>query len=265
MRLPLALLLSFTALLGQTSQERGKRAIEAALAALGGERYLAMQDRVESGRAYSFYRERLSGLSRATLSTRYLKPQPSAAPGTLWVRERQSFGKDGRDGSVLFADGAGYNISFRGARPVPKDTLDRYRETTLHNIFYILRERLSEPGMIFEYQKSDVVDNRPVDEVNITDSDNRVVTVYLDQGGKLPARQVWYRRDPLTRDRLEEVTIFSNYRDVGGGVQWPYYVQRLRNGDKVFQIYCDSVAINQGLDDSPFTLPLDMKVLKPGK
>ncbi len=42
---------------------RGKQVVDDAIAALGGDKFLAMQDRVESGRAYSFYRENFSVLS----------------------------------------------------------------------------------------------------------------------------------------------------------------------------------------------------------
>lgn len=149
MRVILLLALSLITAFAQTIQERGKRAIDQALAALGGDRYLAMQDRTESGRVYSFYREQLSGLSRATIYTRYLQRPEPPVPGKIWVRERQSFGKNERDGAVLFTDDQGYQVTFRGARPVPQETLDRYRDTTLHNIFYILRQRLGEPGLIF--------------------------------------------------------------------------------------------------------------------
>ncbi len=47
----------------ETKAERGKRVIDEALAALGGEKYLSMENRLETGRAYSFYRDRLTGLS----------------------------------------------------------------------------------------------------------------------------------------------------------------------------------------------------------
>jgi hypothetical protein len=57
------LLLAALASAADTSAERGKHVIDQAVAALGGDRFLNMQDRVESGRAYSFYREQLSGLS----------------------------------------------------------------------------------------------------------------------------------------------------------------------------------------------------------
>ena len=69
------------------------------------------------------------------------------------MRERQTFGKD-EDYYVLFTDNNGYMVTFRGARPMPTERYTRWIETTRRNIFYILRNRLKEPGMIFESQGS---------------------------------------------------------------------------------------------------------------
>jgi hypothetical protein len=243
----------------ETAQERGKRVVMAALDALGGDRFLAMNDRVESGRAYSFYREKLSGLSRATIYTRYLPP---AKPGTLAVRERQMFGKHEDFGVLITEDAEGWDVTFRGARPLPKAQMERYHDTTLHNILYILRQRLKEPGMIFESLGSDVIDNMPVEIVDISDANNEVTTVYFHQSTKLPVRQKFLRRDLVTRERHEEVTIFSKYRDAGG-VQWPFAIQRLRDGDKLFEMYSDTVEIDKKLPDAEFQLPSDVRRLKP--
>jgi len=252
------------AALGQSKQERGRRIVEEALAALGGERFLAMQDRTESGRAYSFFREELSGLSRAIIYTRYLtRPAKSAAGGEVHLRERQSFGKEEDRGAVLFSEGQGYQITFRGARPLPAETVNRFREMTVSNIFYILRQRWDEAGQLFEHRGSEIFDNQPAEAVDIVDTDNRVVTVLFERSSKLPVRQVFNRRDPRTRERIEEVSIYGKYRDVGGGVQWPYTIQRYRAGEKIFEMYSDTVTVNSGLSDNLFLLPADMKILKP--
>jgi hypothetical protein len=240
-------------------QERGKRVVAEALAALGGEKFLAMQDRVETGRVYSFYREELRGLSRARIYTRYLTQAPASSP--LAQRERQSFGKKDEESAVLFSDGKAWEITFRGARPLADDALARYHETTLRNVFYILRMRLKEPGLVFESRGSDIIDNNPVELVDITDSDNHTTSVAFHSSTKLPVRQVFIRRDPKTRDRFEEVTVFSKYRDAGNGVMWPLTIERMRDGEKIFEIYSESVEINQGLTDDLFTLPGNMKVL----
>jgi len=138
---------------------------------------------------------------------------------------------------------------------MPDDLVARFRDSTLHNIFYILRQRMEEPGLVFEARGSDIVENLPVEIVDITDADNRTVTVYFHRTTKLPVRQVYWRRDPNTRERNEEVTYYSKYRDVGGGVMWPFAIERERNGEKIFQMFSDSVTINKDLTDDLFTLP----------
>ncbi len=248
----------------QTKQERGRRLADEVIAALGGERFLAMRDRVERGRAYSFYREELSGLARAALYTRYLDADASPDPKVLYVLERQAFGKD-EDSVVLFERDKGWSITFRGARPINEERLERYRDSTQRSVFYILRQRLREKGLVFEHQGSDIVDNQPVEILDVTDSENRVVTIYLNRSTKLPERQVFFRRDPKTRIRHEEVTIYAKYRDVGGGVQWPFVMQRLRDGEKVFSLFAESVAIDQKLAETLFAVPAGVKILPPAR
>ena len=256
-----ALSVALPAARAESSQERGKHVIDEAVTALGGERFLQMQDRIESGRAYSFYREELNGLSIAKIYTRYLiRPEPPV-PDFLGLRERQAFGKK-ENSAVILADGKGYEITFRGARPLPDTTIDRFKESAQRNVLYILRQRLGEPGLIMESRGTDVVENQSVDIIDITDADNRTVTVYFSRVTHLPLRQVTYRRDPETKEKIEEVTRFSKYRDVGDGVMWPFDVQRERNGEKIYQMFSDSVVINQDLKDNLFTLPADMKILK---
>jgi len=258
MRVLLLLAMSMSLLSAETRQERGKRLIDEAIAALGGDAFLQMKDRVEDGRAYSFYRDELSGLSRAKIYTQYITP---GKEGELAVRERQSFGKD-EYSSVLFNREGGWEITFRGARPLRDEQIERYRESTRNNIFYIFRTRLKEPGMMFDSRGTEVWENQPVENIDITDSENRVVTLSIHHSTKLAVRQVFYRRDPKTRERIEEVTIYSKYRDVGG-VQWPYTIQRIRNGEKVYSMFSDSVTINQNLPDTLFILPSDIERLPP--
>jgi hypothetical protein len=256
MKFAASFLCAFAAL-AQSTPDRGRQIVEDALAALGGPKFQAVKDRVETGRAYSFYRDQLTGLAVAKISTRYLD---KASAGTLAQRERQVFGKD-EDQVILFLPENAYQITYRGARPLQTQRFTRYVETTRRNIFYILRHRMNEPGMVFESKGSTVWQNTPIDIVDIIDADNNVVTVYFQKSTKLPVRQDFTRRDPKTKERIEEVSIYSKYRDVGGGVQWPFAIRVERNGEKLFELYSESVAINQGLTDDLFTLPGGMKVL----
>jgi hypothetical protein len=240
----------------ETAAERGKRVVYEALQALGGDAFLHMQDRVESGRGYGFYREQLSGLAVVKIYTRYLAP----VPGQIAQRERDAQGKN-EASVVLFTENGAWEVTFRGARPLADLRYNNYTDGTLRNIFYILRQRLDEPGLAFYSQGMDMYENRPVEIVDITDAANRTVTVYFDQFTKLPTRQAFKRRNPEYKDFDTEVTIFSNFRDVGGGVKWPGATVRERNGEKILEVYSDSVEINRGLKDDLFALPGNLKIL----
>ncbi|MBL8232463.1 MAG: hypothetical protein JNL98_28455 [Bryobacterales bacterium] len=257
-----ALLLSVCALplRAQSREEKGKRVLEEAIAALGGPRFLDMRDRTEYGRVYSFYRERLSGLTHARIFTRYLTRPAAPPPDFFGIRERQSFGKDEEDYAVLFNEKEGWQVSFRGARPIGKEAEDRFRDSTRRNIFYMLRMRLGEPGMLIEHEGADVWENQPVQIVNITDSENKTVRAFFHSTTKLPVKQEYVRRDEKTRERFEELSRFSKYRDVTG-VQWPFQVQRERNGEKVFEIFAERVTINNDLKDDIFALSTKIKIL----
>ena len=249
----ICLLFSSAAFAQTAAEKRGKQIVDEAVAALGGEKFLTMEDRVESGRAYSFYRDQLTGLSIAKIYTRYLTVANGKSGEDIGQRERQAFGKN-EDTSVLFTENAGWEISWRGSKDMAKERYDRYRETTLRNVLYIFRQRLHEPGMIFESRGTDVFENLPVEIVDITDSQNRVVTVYFHQSTKLPVRQLYVWANPETKQRDQETTHFARYREVDG-VQWPYEITRERNGEKIYQIFSESVLINRDLTDNLFTPP----------
>jgi hypothetical protein len=254
------MIVAASALQAENMQERGKRVVNECVEALGGPKFLALDNVVETGRAYSFYREQLNGLTIARISRRWLNKVEDPSK-TLAVLEREDFGKK-FDYGVLFQQDAAYDITFRGARPLANDRFERYERSTMRDIFYILRERLHEPGLVFESRGADVWDNNPVEIVDITDVENNVVTVYFHKTTKVPLREVMVWRDPKTKDRNEEVTLYTKFREVDG-VQWPQTVQRNRNGEKVYEMFSDSLEINKKLPGSIFDLPAGMKKLKP--
>ena len=113
-------LLSVAAASAQTNEDKGKRIVMDALAALGGDRFLAMRDRTETGSAYSFYNEQLSGLTVATIQTKYRTGPGQPSINSLGMLERQAFGKKQEYGSVLFTNTPATTSLF--AAPVPFPT-----------------------------------------------------------------------------------------------------------------------------------------------
>lgn len=242
----------------ETPQERGRKVIADTIHALGGDGFRQMTTRSESGRAYSFYREEINGLSIARYYTKYL---PADEKGTLRQSQRQSFGKK-EENWVLLTGKDSWDVTFRGARKLPEERMQQYRESTLRDIFYILRIRIDEPGLIFETRARDVVENQSVEVVDVVDADNRKLTVFINANTYLPVKQTFQRWDANINDRRDEVTRFTKYREAGNGVMWPYDVQRERDKERLSQLYADKIVIGETLDPGMFELPPGMKIIE---
>jgi hypothetical protein len=251
-------LVASTALAGETAKDRGKRLIDKAIEGLGGDAFRNMRTRTEIGRASSFYRDQLTGYSQSRVYTKYLEPDSSAR---ILELQRQVFGKKLEDGATLFTANEGYDVTYRGAKPLADDQVERFREATLHDIFYILRQRLQEPGIEFEGAGADIVENQPVEAIDIYDAENRNVRVWVNSDTFLPAKQRYYRFDPVINERREEVTRYAKYRSAGG-VMWPHTIARERDTEKTNEMNSESVTINDALPESLFELPNGIKILK---
>jgi hypothetical protein len=254
----LSLAAASTALGAETFTDRGKRIIGKTIQALGGDSFRNMQTRTEIGRAYSFYHEQLSGLSVARIYTKYLEPDGKTE---IYEMQRQVLGKKQED-AVLFTTNEAYDITYRGAKPLTDKQLKDFHDTALHDIFYILRERLAEPGLEFESKGPDIAENQPVEVIEIYDSENRNIRLWVNSDTFLPVKQRFYRWDPIISDRREEVTRYSNYRDVGDNVMWPHSTERERDTEKTFTLYSEHVSVNDSLPQSMFELPNGIKMLK---
>ncbi len=241
----------------ETIQEKGRKLIDEAIAALGGSKFLAMRDRVESGRAYSYYRDRLSGLSLAKFETFY---EDSAAG--IKQRDKQVFGKK-EDFYVIFdGNGKGWDVSFKGAKPMAEELVQQWQESVIRNPMYILRCRANEPGMIFERRGLEVFDNQPVEIVDVTDSDNRAVAVYLNATTKLPVRGYFKRQNAKDKGWDEQDTRYSKYRETQG-VMWPWAITRSRNGERNLEIFSEDVRVNTGLTANDLKLHDGVKIDDP--
>lgn len=251
------LLLLFPLLLSAQEADKGKQVVADAIEALGGQRFLSMKNRVESGVAYSFYRSQVKGRDIATIYVEYLDHAPAKG---VAIREREAFGKK-QDYSFLLLPDQGYEISYRGARPISDDQWKRYLTTASTNVFYLLRERWNDPKMEYDYVRSDIFLNTQVNIVDITTPEGQTVRVYFDYNTKAPIRQEYSQWDPIGQQKSMESTDYSKYRDVNG-FQWPYVTHRERNGEKIFELFATDVKINADLPPTTFELPTGAKILK---
>jgi hypothetical protein len=263
MKKDLAVVLLVAAVAAGNAQEpreqRGRRVVDECVKALGGEAFLTLQDRTETGRIYSFDMGtgKLGGGIFATLYTQYLQP----SPGKLAIRIRQVFGQRQDEGGTLILPDKAWDISFHGARPMDDESFSTYKDTTMRGIFYILRERMKDPGISFYWQSSDIFEHVPVDIVDVLLDSNVLATVYFDRGTHLPLRQTFRRKNKEFDDFDIELSAYAKYREFNG-ITLPLETRRERNGRKIYEMFVETETLNKGLSDNTFTLPANLKVLK---
>ena len=117
--------------------------------------------------------------------------------------------------------------------------MKQFRETTLHDVFYILRERVHEPGVEFEAGEKDVVENQPVQILDVYDAEDRKTRVWINSDTFLPVKQSFRRWDPVINDWRDEVTRYSKYREATNRVMWPFATERERDTEKIFEMYSE--------------------------
>ena len=248
-------------LTGQTAQDKGREFVHDALDALGGQKFLDIRDQTTIGRAYSFYNARLRGLARITVYDRFEPMKPNMPDTWLPVSRREIYSEKG-DYYSLFVNGAGWEVTFQGARPLDEDVMHRYRVGVRRDFFYFLRYRMQEQGLYFYHPGMEIVDNTPTNAVQITDAEGEAITVYIRQSDSLPLMGLYTRRDPQTRIPFEEKAIWSKYRAVETGAIVPWNVRRERDGEATFEQFAGEFRVNQSLGEDIFSLPGKIKVLE---
>ena len=244
----------------ETSQEHARRVMDKCIDGLGGDAFRQMPGHLETGKAFRFYNDSITGLEPAKIYTKYFATPQGKGDKTLREAQRQVLGKKDEEAVILTAT-EGWDVTYRGAEAIPEDKIEQFREHLLTDIFYILRTRLDEPNMSLFSRGADVVENQPTEIVDYYDADNRNVTIWIHSSTWLPVRQLVKRWDPLIKDRREEMTHYTKYRDAGNGVMWPHEIQRDRDGEKTYWLISDTVAVGN-YPDTMFQLPPNVKILK---
>ncbi len=228
-------------LLPEQNAAKARGVIQQAIEALGGEAYLNVKDIYREGRLAQFSSS--GELSGYVQFYDYVK-----MPG----KNRTEFYDKRNIISVMTLE-EGWELDRGGIQPVGPEAVERYQRNLKKDVLeYFFRYRLNEEGLSFRYQGTDIVDLKQVEWVEIVDRDRTSIRIAFDLSTHLPIRTVILWRDPLTRQRFEEVEYYANYHPVSG-VMTPFQIQKQRNGVNYYQVFFSTYQYNTGVDDSLFT------------
>ena len=222
------------------SAAKAKQIITQTIQALGGKKYLDVQDQTGIGRVASFgFQDQLTSYRRVYDYT--LFPD----------KERMEYYKQ-RNIINVYNGKQGWTLDRGGVSDLPAAAIDDFQAGLNRNINILFRFRLHDPNLSFQYDGSAVVDLKQVYWVEVTNADNLTTKIAVSQFSHLPVQAVYISRDPVTHERTEETEYFSNYQNVQG-IETPYQDSRFRNGRKIFQFFISSCQYNTGLKPDFFT------------
>jgi hypothetical protein len=160
----------------------------------------------------------------------------------------------GKKGNVidLYAGYEGWTLDHDGVSEEPAAQVDNFREQLPNNPHYIFRYRLNEEGMNYRWAGLDLIDLKPIDWVELSDSRQRVYRIAVARDTHLMVRFVVLTPNEANSQPDEDITSYANYHALDG-VQTPLQVSRTHNGRRVFQAFYETCRYNPNLPVNFFT------------
>lgn len=218
---------------------KAKALLAQAIQALGGQAYLNVRDTEQSGRAFSFHHGRPT--SNGILFWRFTE---------FPDKERVEVTKE-RDVAQVYNGDKGFEITYKGARPLDENDLTDYLRRRRLSLDTILRTWVNDPSVALFYDGNAVASERPALQVTLISAKNEAVTLYFDADTHLPIKKTFTWRDLVDKQRNTEEEIYDNYRPVQG-LMVPYNFTRYFNGDMAAERFLNSFTCNQGLNPAMF-------------
>jgi hypothetical protein len=193
--------------------------------ALGGQKWLSLKDSFLIGRSSGFFQGKPTGAIIDFYSLR-TPPTPQSQG-----QERVEYTKK-RDIVSIFNPTAAWEITFRGKRPLPEDQSSDYFRRRDHSIDTAILVWLKDPSTVLLWEGQQVAERHLTDQVTLISASNDAITLQLDTGTHLPLRRIFHWRDPLYKDKNEEIDEYDDYHLIDG-IQTPFTLTRFHNGDMV--------------------------------
>jgi hypothetical protein len=173
---------------------------------------------------------------------------------TYWEFPDKNRNDIGKKGNVidLYAGYEGWTLDHDGVSAEAAEQVDNFRAQLPNNPNYIFRYRLKEAGMNFRWAGLDLIDLKPIDWVELSDSKQRVYRVAVARDTHLMVRFVVLTPNEANSQPDEDITSYANYHAFDGVVA-PLQVWRTHNGRRVFQAFYDSCRYNPNLPANFFT------------
>lgn len=211
-------------------------ALDAMVKALGGPAWLDLKNEMQHGHVAAFFHG-----------------QPDLGTTELWQfhawpdRDRTEVTKH-RDVVEFFIGREGWEVTYRGKKPIPQKDVDDFLRRRDHSIETAVKVWLKDPKTILVYEGQHMVERHQAEQVTLISAQNESITIQMDMQTHLPLRRSFEWRDPEFKDKNVDAEEYDDYHVVDG-LPAPYSITRFENDEMVRQYYVDRVEYNRQLPD----------------
>jgi hypothetical protein len=201
--------------------------------ALGGQAFLDFKTLTTQGRLFS--------LGRGGEGFVYFDSQ------TQYPDKRRlvyGISKKARVITVINNGDQGWEIDRMGTVHLDSVEIRRWKFANRYSLENLLRLRIHEPGVLVQSAGGDFVNNLAVGILEIVDTEQTQIKLYIDKRTDLPA-EVWYRKwNPALNDWDEYTDIYADYRMLQG-INTPLHITRSLNGERFSEVYRNTGTYNE--------------------
>lgn len=246
-RLMTLLLLIFTACIASSqaaqnpNAQQAKAKLQAMVEALGGQKWLALQNTYTYGRTTGFYQGKPTG----AIEDYYEWRTPSG-------QVRIEAGKK-HDDIEIFTGNDCWEATYQGKKALPKDICQDFLRRRAHSIDVALRVWMNDPRTILIDDGQTLSERHLTDQVTLINADNDSITIQMDAETHLPRSRTFQWRDPNYHDMNTEREEYDNYHPIDG-FPTPFSVTRFHNGDETNQRYVYKGGYNVPLTSDAFNI-----------
>lgn len=237
---------------GSADQDKhGRMLLEQMVAALGGDAWLNRKTAVFHGNTAAFFR------GQPNLGSPPFWDFRQFGDGTHPEIDRIEYTKK-RDIVQIYKADNGYEVTYKGNKPLPVDQVKDYYLRQTHSLESIIQVWLKQPDTVVLYEGASSVERRQADKVTLLSANNDAVTVELDATSHLPLRRTFESRNVQFKDHDEDVEQYDDYHLIQG-IMTPLTVSRYRNGDLANQRFYLDVKYNEAIAPDMFDTDLPLK------
>ena len=231
------------------NQKKARATLDAMVAALGGDRWLALTNTMQQGRTSGFYLGKPTGMTAEFYEIQKYPDQT-----------RVELGKK-RDVFEIISGDQAWEITYKGKRELPKDQVQELIRRRDHSIQTAMRVWLNDPRTVLISGGQNMVERHLADQTTLINAENDSITIQTDAETHLPLRRTWQWRDPLYHDKNTDSEEYDDYHLVEG-FPTAYTITRYHNGDMTNQRFLYRAAYNIPLTPDMFNPDLAAAKIK---